>query len=303
MNNVHINIVDYIHKQKKVKKPKVKVDKFEHIKSEVVEEFNKNINFIPQTKNISASVKRNKKDEAENADKSDFLNKTHKHSSYNEISILLNKNIKNNYKSKNKEKKRINMSKDFIDEKKNVLDKESPIKPNSKKKKPEIGRISNIKKNINNINNKNYNNSYIPIKKKKILIYNINSGLNANYNLYNNNINYKNNNNAENISLSISSRAINEEKKLDEILELKLINSRLKNEIQILTEKNKSLNEILEIKNKDIEIIKNKNDKFYNELNNELILLKKKYEADISNLNKNYDKYISIIKSLISLIV
>ena len=58
MNNVHINIVDYIPKPKKVKKPKIKVDKYEHIRSSVIEEFNKNINFISQTKKISSPQKK-----------------------------------------------------------------------------------------------------------------------------------------------------------------------------------------------------------------------------------------------------
>ena len=82
MNNVHINIVDYIPKPKKIKKPKVKVDKYGHIKSEVIEEFNKNINFISQTKNISTSVKKNKKDEVEkindNSIKNNKANNIHK---------------------------------------------------------------------------------------------------------------------------------------------------------------------------------------------------------------------------------
>ena len=261
----------------------------------------KNVSYKNKVKKITLS-KKNKKDDFENTEKDEHINNTRKHSSYNEISLILNKNVKNNFKSKNKEKKRINMSKDFIDENKRVL--ESPIKEN-KKRRNGIEKNSNKKlKKINNNNRNTNNNRYIPKKKKKILIYNISSGLNSNYNLYansNNNINYKNNN--DNISsLSVSSRA-NEEKKYDEILELKLINSRLKNEIQILSEKNKSLKEVLDIKNKDIEIIKNKNNKLYNEINDELIILKKKYEGEIAKLKKKNDKSISIIKSLISVII
>ena len=61
----------------------------------------------------------------------------------------------------------------------------------------------------------------------------------------------------------------------EKILELNLINNRLKNEIQILIEKNKSLNEILDLKNKDIEILKIKIDQLYNQTNDELNILKK----------------------------
>ena len=270
----------------------------------------KNVSFNNNAKKITIS-KRNKKD-LENTSKDGIYTESHKnkikkHSSYKEISLILNNNFKNNFKSKSKEKKRMNISKDCIDDNKKFLG--SPIKSNTKKNMDGIERNSNMKafinriKNINGNINRFSNNKNIPKQKKKILIYNINSGLNSNYNLYTN-MNSNTNNNNDNLTLSISSR-MNEEKKLiqDEILELKLVNSRLKNEIQILIEKNKSLNEILEIKNKDIEILRNKNNKLYNETNDELILLKKKYENDIKILKKNYDKSISIIKSLINITI
>ena len=228
-------------------------------------------------------------------------NKIIKHGSYKEISLILKNSLKNSLKSKSKEKKLLNMSKDFIDEKNKLLN--SPIKIKKIKYNKLDDKKSKIKffiRNSNNINtnrNKKSNiNKNIPKQKKKILIYNINNGLNSNYNLYNNS--------NDNICLTNSSR-YNEQtiSAQDEILEFKLINSRLKNEIQILVEKNKSLNEILEIKNKDIEILKNKNDKLYNESNDELIKLKKKYESDMIKQKNLYERAISIIKSLINTII
>ena len=163
MNNVHINIVDYIPKPKKIKKPKVKVDKYGHIKSEVIEEFNKNINFISQTKNISTSVKKNKKDEVEkindNSIKNNIANNIHKFNTKN--------NLENNkIKVKEKEKERpIKLLKNI---------KFNIINNNNEKSNPRLIQSSNIK-NIgnNNINqkrisrqenNKNINNNLITPK-------------------------------------------------------------------------------------------------------------------------------------------
>ena len=98
MNNVHINIVDYIPKPKKVKIPKVKEDKYGHIKSEVSTEFNKNINFIPKTK---ISPKKNKTEEIEKIDNN--IIKNNKNNNMNRFNIK--NNISNN-KSKSKEKEK-----------------------------------------------------------------------------------------------------------------------------------------------------------------------------------------------------
>ena len=238
-----------------------------------------------KAKKIILSKRNNKEFGKEGVNAESKRNKIIKHSSFKEISLILNNTSKNNFKSKSKENKKINLSKDFFDEKKKLL--ESPINLNKKNYLEVMDKNSNFKsskqkKNSANGNNR-LNNKYIPKQKKKILIYNINNGLNSNYNLYTNS-----NSNNENTCLSFSNRT-HEEKKLaqEEILDLNLINNRLKNEIQILTEKNKSLNEILEIKNKDIEILKNKNNQLYNETNDELLILKKKYENDIMKQKKN----------------
>ena len=88
MNNVHINIMDYIPKPKKLKKPKTKVDKYEHIRSSISEEFNKNINFISQTKKISSPPKKNKKEEIEKINDNSIKN--------NKINNINKFNMKNN---------------------------------------------------------------------------------------------------------------------------------------------------------------------------------------------------------------
>ena len=101
MNNVHINIVDYIPKPKKVKIPRVKEDKYGHIKSEVSAEFNKNINFIPQTKIISLSPKRNKTEEFGKTE-----NNIIKNNKNNNMNKFKNKNNSGTYKTKPKEKEK-----------------------------------------------------------------------------------------------------------------------------------------------------------------------------------------------------
>ena len=100
MNNVHINIVDYIPKPKKVKIPKIKEDKYGHIRSEVSSEFNKNINFIPKTK---ISPKKNKTEEIEKSDTNIIKNNKNNNNNMNRFNI---KNNISNYKNKSKEKEK-----------------------------------------------------------------------------------------------------------------------------------------------------------------------------------------------------
>ena len=156
MNNVHINIVDYIPKPKKVKKPKVKVDKYEHIKSSVIEEFNKNINFVSQTKSKSSLPKKNKKEKIEKI---------------NDNNIIINYNgIKNNKSNNNIHK--FNKKNNF---------ENSKIKVKEKEKEKPIKLLKNIKYNISNndknnspiiqsSNIKNKNNNNNSISKKRINI-------------------------------------------------------------------------------------------------------------------------------------
>ena len=115
MNNVHINIVDYLPKPKLVKKPKIKIDPYGHINSEIGEVFNKNINFMPQTKNISISPKRNKTEEIEK-----MVIKNNKYINMNKFNI---KNSKENNKNREKEKEKpIKLLKNFKVNKRNKRD-------------------------------------------------------------------------------------------------------------------------------------------------------------------------------------
>ena len=63
LNNVHINIVDYIKNSQKVKKTKKKVDKYGQMKSEINKEITRNLNNNSRTKNTTLSPKKNKSEE------------------------------------------------------------------------------------------------------------------------------------------------------------------------------------------------------------------------------------------------
>ena len=89
----------------------------------------------------------------------------------------------------------------------------------------------------------------------------------------------------------------------DEILELKLLNSRCNNEITILKEKNNSLKEIIDMKDKEIQLIKNKYTQMIEDSNNKQIKLKQKLENNFKITQKNYDFSIKSVKSLIETII
>ena len=142
MNNLHINIVDYIPKKPKIiKKPKIKIDPYGHITSEISEEFNKNINFMPQTKNLSFSKKRNKTEEIEKIN----INNIKKIKSIKSINI-------NKYNHRN----------NIENNKNKVKEKEKPVKllknlKIDKKNKEDLKPINNIgSRNTSNINDKKY---------------------------------------------------------------------------------------------------------------------------------------------------
>ena len=117
-------------------------------------------------------------------------------------------------------------------------------------------------------------------------------------------INNSNNNNFISIT-SKSSRKNNEDilNIQDEILELKLINSRANNEIIILKEKNNSLREIIDMKEKEMQLIKNKYLKMIDEANDEQIKIKNKLENEYKSLQKSYDISIRSIKSLLETVI
>ena len=114
-------------------------------------------------------------------------------------------------------------------------------------------------------------------------------------------------NNSNNNAISIASKSSRKGDDIlliqDEILELKLMNSRCNNEIIILKEKNNSLIEIVDMKDKEIQLIKNKYMQMIEDSNNEQIKLKQKLENDFKKKKKKYDISIKSIKSLIETVI
>jgi len=158
----------------------------------------------------------------------------------------------------------------------------------------------------NHMNESNYNDirlnnkASLNSKKKKIMN---NSYCSSNKDI-NKIINSSNNNNFISIT-SKSSRKNNEDifNIQDEILELKLLNSRANNEIIILKEKNNSLKEVIDMKEKEMQLIKKKYLKMIDEANDEQIKIKNKLENEYKSLQKNYDISIRSIKSLLETVI
>ena len=176
--------------------------------------------------------------------------------------------------------------------------------------------INNIKKIMNNKSSIDYD-DYIKkekIKKKNLNINNdmLNQTLNKkkkmnnSYCSSNKDIN-KMIKNANNNFISVTSKSSRKCEDIllvqDEILELKLINSRCNNEIIILKEKNNSLKEIIDMKDKEIQMIKNKYIQMIEDENNEKIKLKQKSENEFKIIKKNYEISIKTIKSLIETVI
>ena len=167
-----------------------------------------------------------------------------------------------------------------------------------------IKKEKNLKKKIININY-NYNNNHIFDKK---FLTNKKKKMNNSYCSSNKDINkmiYNSNYNNFIITSKSKSGKKNDDILLvhDEILELKLLNSRCNNEITILKEKNNSLKEILDMKDKEIQLIKNKYIQMIEETNNEQIKIKQKLENDFKSTQKNYEFSIKTIKSLIETVI
>lgn len=155
--------------------------------------------------------------------------------------------------------------------------------------------------NESNYNDIRLNNKASMISKKKKIMNNSYCSSNKDINKI---INNSNNNNFISIT-SKSSRKNNEDilNIQDEILELKLINSRANNEIIILKEKNNSLREIIDMKEKEMQLIKNKYLKMIDEANDEQIKIKNKLENEYKSLQKSYDISIRSIKSLLETVI
>ena len=157
------------------------------------------------------------------------------------------------------------------------------------------------KKNKNKISNNNHD---IMIYKKTSLI-NKKKYMNNSYCSSNKYIN-KIINNLNNNFISVTSKSSRKNDLLivqDEILELKLLNSRANNEIIILKEKNNSLNDIIDLKEKEIQMIKKNFIKLIDEANDEKIKLKNKLENEYKLLQKKYDISIKVLKSLIETVI
>ena len=154
--------------------------------------------------------------------------------------------------------------------------------------------------NESNYNDIRLNNKASMISKKKKIMNNSYCSSNKDINKIINN----SNNNFIPIT-SKSSRKNNEDILYiqDEILELKLINSRANNEIIILKEKNNSLREIIDMKEKEMQLIKNKYLKMIDEANDEQIKIKNKLENEYKSLQKSYDISIRSIKSLLETVI
>ena len=154
--------------------------------------------------------------------------------------------------------------------------------------------------NESNYNDIRLNNKASKISKKKKIMNNSYCSSNKDINKIINN----SNNNFISIT-SKSSRKNNEDilNIQDEILELKLINSRANNEIIILKEKNNSLREIIDMKEKEMQLIKNKYLKMIDEANDEQIKIKNKLENEYKSLQKSYDISIRSIKSLLETVI
>ena len=208
--------------------------------------------------------------------------KNHKFTSNREIFLGLA------FKSKSRERLHETYSKDLLDQNSDIRSI-TPIKMKQSPIKKQKSNVIILDKNKLRLSKRNNSNKLTrEQKKQKINLDSINNNLNDIFHS------------------SFSSRNGYEDNKInnqEEILEYKLVNNRLKNEIQILTEKNKSLNDLIEIKNKDIDILKNKNNALYFETNMEINLLKEKYEKNYILTCKKYERSIKVINSMINVVI
>ena len=176
--------------------------------------------------------------------------------------------------------------------------------------------INNNKKIINNKSSIDYD-DYLKKEKAKKKNLNINNDthyqalckkkkMNNSYCSSNKDIN-KMINNANSNFISVASKSSRKCEDIlmvqDELLELKLINSRCNNEIIILKEKNNSLKEIIDMKDKEMQLIKNKYIQMIENSNNEQTKLKQKLENEFKLIRKNYEISIKTIKSLIETVI
>ena len=117
MNNLHMNIIGYKKKPKnsgRIKKKRTLDNDYSYVTSVVKEEFNKNIDFVPQLKNLSISMKLQNNDENKNNNLNISRIKSNERNGNNEIKNLrkINKSMENPIKlfkfNKNDEKEKYN---------------------------------------------------------------------------------------------------------------------------------------------------------------------------------------------------
>ena len=196
MNNLHNNIIGYEQKQKintplKFKRNKILDNEYSYIESIVKDEFNKNINFIPQLKSsiISNKVPDNIESQKIINNNSNIINITNKNEKQNYgINSGIKNNIKKfNYKSLENPKRLFKlvdnayMGQNGVINKENLNIKSCILKKNKNKKLPIIVShgINKEKNNLNKNNilkvNKSYekNNTFNINLKKQILNQNL----------------------------------------------------------------------------------------------------------------------------------
>ena len=136
MNNLHINIIGYKPKQRnnstvKIKKKQTLDNDYSYVTSVVKEEFNKNMNFIPQLKNLSVSMKL----------KNNYKNKN------NKINIIQINNNKRGNNTEIKNIRKINKSMENpiklfkLEEQNKNVEKENHNKINKNKNKNTIIKL------------------------------------------------------------------------------------------------------------------------------------------------------------------
>ena len=165
--------------------------------------------------------------------------KNHKFTSNREIFLGLA------FKSKSRERLHETYSKDLLDQNSDIRSI-TPIKMKQSPIKKQKSNVIILDKNKLRLSKRNNSNKLTrEQKKQKINLDSINNNLNDIFHS-----SFSSRNGCENNKISIQ----------EEILDYKLVINRLKNEIQILTETNKSLKDLIDIKDKDIEMLKNKNE-------------------------------------------
>ena len=305
LNNVHINIVDYIKNSQKVKKTKKKVDKYGQMKSEINKEITRNLNNNSRTKNTTLSPKKNKSEEFVRFNDNNNI----KNIQFNKNKFNIKSKRENN-KNKTKEKERpVKLLKNIIinnntkGKENNKYNQKQNIKDNENKNNKNVNININLKNN-NKINKSRDLQNSIKLKSNLPKIPQIMNSPKKNINI-NSNIIIKN----SNILLNKSQkRAITYTPKLKDIniSNTQIINDKFKkaNNIRLNSEKkdlknyaiNKQYNlpkidkqpkKILEIENdKNIKLFNKQKNKILNSIKDDFLMLNSLKNKSV-NIGKN----------------